>query len=431
MNFKFWNKKSTPVFPSELGNGTSFLSGLLGLNKRNRDVSETTLLRRNLGYVAACINSISNKVIEAELKLYVKGGSTRVPTKSLPKYKAMDDIEEVLEHPVLVFMAKLHNGLTWKEIVAISVKQLELLGNAYWRIEKSALGIPETLTILQPDLVELVVDSYGVTGYRYKLKEQVVYPKDEIIHIKHTDVANPYGKGIGRLEQCIDAADLTDAGNAYMLAFFDNMAVPSLIIEMEGASQVEIERASQSWKNKYAGIGNAFKTAFLGGGKAQVIGGKPIESGVLEALDAAKKQICAVFGVPVQLLDISQSRAELEAASINYLENTIEPRLRQLESTLNYKLLAYYGNDPGKLFFKYDCVVPENDSEDAKIQVMLVDAGIITRNEARQELDMEVMDDPEADVLSSKPKPIEPADLQSAGKMNSDLIHPPAPKEVI
>lgn len=94
------------------------------------------------------------------------------------------------------------------------------------------------------------------------------------------------------------------------------------------------------------------------------------------------------FGVPREIMGITESsnRATSEAAQYIYAQNVIMPRLNRREEAINTQILPFYGND---LVWHFDDVVPRSQEFDKAKGIDGWNAGILTKDEARELLGME------------------------------------------
>lgn len=94
------------------------------------------------------------------------------------------------------------------------------------------------------------------------------------------------------------------------------------------------------------------------------------------------------FGVPREIMGITESsnRATSEAAQYIYAQNVIMPRLNRREEAINTQILPFYGND---LVWHFDDVVPRSQEFDKAKGIDGWNAGLLTKDEARELLGME------------------------------------------
>ncbi|MHB1001270.1 MAG: phage portal protein [Armatimonadota bacterium] len=379
MNIKNWFKpteKSINLDPVA-SSSTSFFT--IFRQSKHRDTDYASLIERDCGYVYTCAHLNAKAIAGAEWKVYVKGGTTLWPT---------GENEELLEHPVIDLLKSANAYHTGRELLELTAEYLELTGNAYWYVERDALGVPAGLYPLMSQHVEIVPDKSGVVkSYVYGTgASKQVFNSDEIIHFKYTNPANIY-YGLSPLEAAVKAADRLTAMSDYEQALYDNHARPDLLITAPGGmSDEEAKALLEQWKSTYGGVRRSGMPGVLDGDiKIERLNYDPVDTGILESFKLSREELCAAFGVPTQFLTVSQSRAELDTAKYIYAENTIEPRLRIIESVINERLIPMY-DGTGRLYLQFDSTVPNDQTIESQILKTYTDAGIMTCNEARAKL---------------------------------------------
>ena len=93
------------------------------------------------------------------------------------------------------------------------------------------------------------------------------------------------------------------------------------------------------------------------------------------------------FGVPREIMGITESsnRATSEAAQFIYAQNVLMPNLRRREEAINNQIIPYFGND---LVWRFDDIIPRNQEFDKALGIDGWNAGLLTKDEAREKLGM-------------------------------------------
>jgi SPP1 gp7 family putative phage head morphogenesis protein len=81
----------------------------------------------------------------------------------------------------------------------------------------------------------------------------------------------------------------------------------------------------------------------------------------------------------------SSNRATSEAAQFIYAQNVLMPRLHRREEAINHQIIPFFGAD---LVWRYDDIVPRNQEFDKAVGIDGWNAGLLTKNEAREKLGM-------------------------------------------
>lgn len=236
--------------------------------------------------------------------------------------------------------------------------------------------------------VEIITDSKTlVSGYRYG-SSRTVFTPEEIIHIQDNA-----GSTIYRGEPRLKAAESSIRTIITMLGFQDNFfkngAVPGLIITSPNPLGDKIkERMIAVWSQKYNPKNGGKRPLILDGG-ADV---KNLGQGNFQELDfensigAKERAILKALGVPPILLDGGNNANIAPNLKLFYLE-TVLPIARAISSA--FERFFGYNLDPetGRI----SALQPQM-GEAAAYYATLVNGGIISPNEAREELRYEPKD---------------------------------------
>jgi len=153
----------------------------------------------------------------------------------------------------------------------------------------------------------------------------------------------------------------------------------------------------------------------MGGLKPFPVGSKPKDVNYEAGLKLTKEEICAAFGVPVSMVttdDVNRSNAEV--GDTQYMRNTIMPKLKRLEQTINQDIMPLYDSN---IFVAFDNPVPEDKQFQLDSDSTRLKDNTITINEVREakgEDPVEWGDEPlvqgDWHLLSDVPEPVEPID---------------------
>jgi HK97 family phage portal protein len=313
----------------------------------------------------------------------------------LLRIKKDNETEEVFEHPALQLLNNVNPWQTAKDLVEQTQINKDLAGESFWLLIRTSGNIitdttsmPVQIWQLRPDYISIETDEKEfITGYKYRVPgaEEMIIPKENIIHHKEFNPTNVYrGMSIvGALAVTIDSDDFAER---YNRSFFKNSAMPSVTLSTEQKlSPEQAERMREEWNNNYKGHNKAHNTAILEGG-LQVnpfsISQKDME--FLAGMGFNEHKIMALFQVPKSLLGISEgvTVSNAEANKKIFAENVTDPLMDKFVDTLNEFLLPNY-SDSDSLIFTYDDPVPENVELRLKKEETLFKLGAISPNEIR------------------------------------------------
>lgn len=219
-----------------------------------------------------------------------------------------------------------------------------------------------------------------VAAYRYNLT--TVFKPDEIIHIKDLAAISIY-RGTSRLVSADRNIKILYKMLTFQEQFFENGAVTGLILTSENTlSQVAKDRTIANWQSKYSPKNGARRPMILDSGlkPAPGIADSFQEMDFDTSIKTHDTKILKSLGVPPILLDGGNNANISPNLRLFYLE-TIIPILTKYTSAVE----RFFGYDIEPITASVSALQP--DMKDvAAYHSTLVNAGIISANEARQEL---------------------------------------------
>ena len=319
--------------------------------------------------------------------------------------------KELDSHPVLDLLARPAPGFTQTWLFESLATYVQLSGQSYLEAVGPSRrnAPPRELWSLRPDRMKVIAGPQGLpSAYRYEnggqRKDWQVDPitgYSDILHIRRFHPLNDW-YGLSLVEPAAYAIDRHNEAGAHNMAVLQNGATPSgaLVFEpvkredgtYQTAPKEVIQEAEKRLMERYAGTANSGRPLVLGGNIDWKSFGMTMEQLQLteSKLDAAR-DICAAFGVPIELLLPGQStynnRREAELA---YFEKTVIPLLKLILDNLNVWLLPRFG-DGLALEPNYDGIEALALKREMRQEqtTKLWDAGIITRDEAREAMQFE------------------------------------------
>jgi HK97 family phage portal protein len=345
----------------------------------------------------------ATRAVDGRTKRYLAGqmasGAGRPSAAVMAKVASFGhDVEEVTDpHPLMALLNAPNPDDTSHDQSLAKFIDRQLCGNAYWYLATSRLGVPGLIYRMPAQWTAIVPNDKGtgqsrIRGYVYgknTANEQSFGP-DEVIHFKEPNPADLF-YGRGWVEQAWTALGLHNAKRIEDTAFKDNQSRPDGVLSSEGGSKDTVERLQSAIVEQFGGTLNT--------GKMLVTNGKlswtPLqwEPRELGTPDRIVNEIAASSGVPVSmLLTNDTTKAGGVAARLGWYRTTIRPMCLADEQTLNAKLVPRFdGSDD--YFVAHDHVCFEDEEASTKRAVALVSGGILTQNEARQELGYNSVDD--------------------------------------
>lgn len=229
--------------------------------------------------------------------------------------------------------------------------------------------------------VEILTDSKTfIRGYRFN--GTVDFKESEVFYFRDLNSDSIY-RGSSRLESAQKSISTLYAMQQFQEQFFDNGAVFGLVLTSENTlSQVAKEKTIQYWLQKYSTKQGGKRPVILDSGlkPAQVSNQNFKDMDFDLSIKTHSERIMQAIGVPPILLAGGNNANISPNLRLFYLE-TVMPINRRFISAVE----RYFGYDVEAITSSVSALQPEL-KDIAAYHSTLVNAGIITANEAREEL---------------------------------------------
>jgi len=356
-----------------------------GKNYKYQDLAKEGYMKNAIVY--RCVNEISK-------------GAASVPFK----LKTGDTVIE--RHPVIDLLARPNPLQSYSEFFNSLYGFLMLSGNAY--ILKAGGQLPRELHLLRPDRVEIKAPSGKIipSHYDYMINGKVEsrYDVDQdtgFSELKHVKLWNPLDDfyGCSPLSAAAVEVDQHNMSSSHNINLLNNGARPSGAVVFKprddagfsvNLTEGQRQQLLTDLNNRFSGTANAGRPLLLEGDfDWKEMGLSPKDMDFLNLKHLSATEIAMCFGVPSQLVGVpdAQTYANVQEARLALYEETIIPLLRKVESDMNEWLIPMFGEN---LAFEYDVdEIPALSERRRLIYANVSQAvaqGILTRNEAREQL---------------------------------------------
>ena len=234
---------------------------------------------------------------------------------------------------------------------------------------------------LPADNVQIVTDAKTFVN-KYTYNGITNFKPEEIIHIKDISSTSVY-RGSSRLASADRNIKILYKMQTFQEQFFDNGAIAGIVITTENTlSQVAKDKTIANWVSKYSPKNGARRPMILDSGLKP----SPISSSTFQEMDfdtsikTHDTKILKSLGVPPILLDGGNNANISPNLRLFYLE-TVLPIVTKYCSAIE----RYFGYDVSPITSNVSAIQPEL-KDVATYHSTLVNAGILTPNEARVEL---------------------------------------------
>lgn len=329
-------------------------------------------------FAYTCLTVRAENLAKAEIYLYSKKGRK---------------VKEIEDHPFLSIV----NGVnsyqqTFYDILYSISLNLDIYGNAYVYYTKNSLNKPAALYVLQTNAIQLIysADKTKVIGYQYRNgSNTITYSTDEIIHFRLPSLDNPL-KGTPTISSLKHAIKIDNLQQLYQENFYYNDASVGVVLETDDVLSDEVfERLRKQWDERYAGVGNAKRTAILEGGvKVHEFKGTPKEADYNQSRIDIRNEILAKLRVSPTILGITEgvTRANAVIGMMNFIDTVIKPFSRFIVDKFTIFLKQNY--DPS-LYLAFEYPIYNDENFNVNLAKMMLEHQTMTKNEARKLFDYE------------------------------------------
>lgn len=299
---------------------------------------------------------------------------------------------EITNHPFLDFMAHPNPlyEMTSSAIWRLHEIYLMLVGESFFLIERDDRGRPVELWNVPPHWVKMT-PYLGNPNYSIVSPGglSMTVPVDDMFVMKQLNPLDPFLRGLGIAESIADEVEIDEYAAKFQKRFFYNDATPPVVFLMPDATDEQRNAFMARWNQKHRGVENSHRAAALSGNvDVKEIGSNDGKNlGFIESRIAMRDAVLEHFGVPREIMGITENsnRSTADAAQYIYAKNVLTSRIRMREEAINAQLLPMFGSN---LVWRYDAVIPYDKEFDKGKALEAYNAGLITKNEARELLDL-------------------------------------------
>ena len=357
-----------------------------------QDLAKEGYLKNAIVY--RCVNEISK-------------GASAVPFV----LKAGDQIIE--EHPLIDLLMRPNPLQSYSEFFNSLFGYVLLSGNAYILKTGSDMGAPKELHQLRPDRINIKGSGKPIPEkYEYMVNGRVnhtymIDKENGFSELKHIKLWHPLDDyyGLSPLSAAAVEVDQFNMASKHNVNLLQNGARPSGAVVFKpqddagfavNLTESQRQQLLTDLNNRFSGAGNAGRPMLLEGDfdwKEMGLSPKDMDFATLKHMSATDIALC--FGVPSQLVGVpdSQTYSNVAEARLALYEETIIPHLRKIASDLNEWLVPLF-DDRLTLEFDIDSIpaLSERVKRVYENVTSAVREGIMTRNEAREQLGLEPLD---------------------------------------
>lgn len=336
--------------------------------------------------VYACINVLSDDIAKLPWKSYQQ------TEKNIEK-DSQSDVAYVLNIRPNRFMSP----FVYKKLIVTDVCTY---GNHYSYISFDKDGGIDELIPLDPSSVQIIVDRQTRNyAYRANYKEkQVEFLPHEIYHVKALSTDGILG--LSPLQSIRKQMATMDIATNFNKRLIEKGGTPKGILEVEGVLDSEAKKkARAAWER--VNTNESIAVVDLGM-KYKTIGVSQEDMQFLEMMKFSQQQIASIFKVPLHKInDLTHATyTNIEHQSLDYVKNTLQPWVTQLEEEANFKLYTEQQRKEGYYCkFNMDSELRGDSESRAKVQQINLSYGMKSLNEIRSQNE----DSPYENSLADEP----------------------------
>ena len=317
--------------------------------------------------------------------------------------RAGDEVEEVLDHPVLELLQNpdpIYTGSMWMHMLFWFK---EVAGRAYLYVGEKVNGVPVSAYILPSQFAwPMLSDTGFIAGYYYgrNRSDPMRIPAEDVVYLRqHGSPVHPAG-GMSWLFSVMAETDMEAAALQAEAQRWLNGGMPGMVFKAAPTTtDAQMRQINAHLNQSTRGVGKAGSILLLRDTELIQYGTKPHEMQYVEGITCTEKRVYDAAGIPEPIYRLNSANlASATVANAQYMRYTIAPRLATLAGELTELLLPHYGVEPGDMWFCFDD--PTQDDQIAlAAELRAAEAqGIISPNEYRAVMDLEALPD-EANLM--------------------------------
>ena len=309
---------------------------------------------------------------------------------NIPWYIKRDD-KIVDKHPLIDMLTDFGPEADWNRAIAHTEADQLQWGAGIW------LRDVDVLKRLDPATIKVIKNHKEIVGFEQKIYTEKGGPvvnyfdRDEIVYFREYHPEDQLGFGLP-VSEVVQRNQQAEIEAILMIeANFMNDAVPGLLlVSEESVSEQEADRVRRLWNKLFKGSRNSGKMGIVGKGMKPVeVGANMKDSGVAEILDVIHNDICVGMRVPKELVGSGDTATYLNMNELRkfFVENTIMPRAREYENTINQDLVQQVDKSVRFVFAFEELKLfqEESTAKQARLSLALKD-GIIGEDFYREEM---------------------------------------------
>jgi SPP1 gp7 family putative phage head morphogenesis protein len=339
-----------------------------------------------IGEMIAATPFTLQRVMSKDQKRFInhrnlKSAEYGIRKRMMRKLASEDRVVDVEDSPILDFLAhgnEILNGQVSRKMTHVTN---DLIGNAFWIIERNADGMPVEYWFVPSTFLEGIDNKNKLWKFRIKNDKTVEVAADDVLWFKNPTPSQPYGMGVGSAQVLGDELDVDEYASKLLKATMYNKGRIDMVVAIDGASESEIIRAREEFDNRHRGVYHAGRSLWHSGKHSVTKVSQTMEELQVNELRAFERDfIINFYGYPPELLGLisNSNRATITQARMIRAEEVMIPRLTWEVAVIQRDLIDPI-DDTLHLWF----VDPRPDDDEFRLASYTAASHTVTINEWR------------------------------------------------
>ncbi|NFG42090.1 phage portal protein [Clostridium botulinum] len=364
---------------SNVSTPESWLINLMNC-ETNSGIKITPNLALNLSSVYKCLSIRSGTISKMPIQTFMR--------TSKGKKRVDNGVSYLLE----TRPNRLTTPSQFKKMISIDI---DLWGNAYSLI----IDKRKALKRLEPWRTTVNIMSDGSLRYKYQdpitLKLQT-YTDEEVMHFKDFGTDGIMGKS--KIQLARETLGNAKASNKLLSKYYKNGTLAKGILTHPGTlDKTAKDNIKSAWREANSGISNAYDIPVVDSGlKYEDISMSFEDAQFLNLNKFSVEEIARFFNVPPYMLGIMDGAKfnNVQSQSMDFVTNTIQPLITDIEEEINYKLFYTLEKQKG-YYTKFNMAVAmrADDISRANFYEKMLNNGLYSINKCLMKEDEEGIGD--------------------------------------
>lgn len=232
-----------------------------------------------------------------------------------------------------------------------------------------------------------------------------VWPESDMVYVKEFSYSDDVTSGASTVQACLNDAGLMNYQTRFASRFFENGAMPIILISADGTLVEDETKRIQNFFSKLAsGVGNAWRVLATRTKLTPAVVSQDLDKMTMPELYAqATSNIANAFGIPVTMFMGDDNYASADSHRMGFWQDVIRPRAKLIESAFNRQVFKPLGMELEFSFDEMD-IFQTDEVERASAFATYVNAGV-NPEVVKEMLGIDAPED--MPFMSPKPEPVE------------------------